>query len=220
MIDRIQSVFTASADPQQAIPMAQYMRNQFLFLGIPAPQRREISKAFRKEAAIAEEQKLKQLVSGLFALPEREFSYLALDILQQHRGPIPKTRIHWLEKMVLQRSWWDTIDPLATQHMGAYFLQWPEERMYWTERWKASGNFWLQRCAILFQLKYKTGTDKEMLRQTLASYAQSDEFFIQKAIGWALREYAKTNPDWVRESLLWGNWKPLSKREALRHLKG
>jgi 3-methyladenine DNA glycosylase AlkD len=219
VIESIQQVFHSASNAELAVPMARYMRNQFLFLGIPSPQRREISKGFRKEVALVDEQELNNVVTGLFSLPEREFSYLALDILQQHRRPIPQNRIHWLEKLAVHRSWWDTIDPLATQHMGAYFQQWPEDRVYWITRWKASGNFWLQRCAILFQLKYKANTDKDMLHEILATYASSDEFFLQKAIGWALREYAKTNPDWVRKTLATGNWKSLSKREALRHIK-
>ena len=218
MTEEIQQIFSNHANTERAAAMSKYMRNRFPFLGIPAPLRRELSKSFIRVSKNIPEKELCILIQKLITLPEREYTYLALDILQLRKGLIPKDRITLLEKIACTVPWWDTIDPLATLLMGAYFADWPEEREKWCTRWKDSGDFWRQRCAILFQLKYKNQTDNTLLYKTISSYRHSDEFFLQKAIGWILREYGKTNPEWVVDVLLRNAFKPLSVREAMKHI--
>jgi len=120
------------------------------------------------------------------------------------------------EYMVTHKSWWDTIDFIAVKLMGAYFKMYPEEIEVYIEKWLKSNNIWLQRCALLFQLKYKEGLDTNLLKYVINSLLGSKEFFINKAIGWVLREYSRTNPKWVREFVDKTELNPLSRREALR----
>lgn len=118
--------------------------------------------------------------------------------------------------MVTHKSWWDTVDFIAAKLMGEYFTKFPEQRAIYVKKWIDSNNIWLQRCALLFQLKYKENLDTALLGAVINSLLGSKEFFINKAIGWILREYSKTNPNWVMEfanKTALGN---LSKKEALR----
>ena len=122
--------------------------------------------------------------------------------------------------MITQKSWWDTVDSMASDITGPYFQRYPEQIRPVTGGWNRSRNIWLQRSSLLFQKAWKKETDKERLASYILHLSKSTEFFVQKAIGWSLREYAKTDPDWVR-SFVKSHQKelaPLSKREALKHL--
>ena len=110
------------------------------------------------------------------------------------------------------------VDFLAPQILGPYFLQFPSERDPWIQRWMNSGNFWLQRFCLVFSLGYKDKTDTVLLAKTIQALSSSKEFFIQKAIGWALRQYARTDAEWVSDFVENNALAPLSKREALKHL--
>ena len=121
--------------------------------------------------------------------------------------------------MITHKSWWDTVDYIAANLLGTYFKLYPEQRQIYVKNWLASGNFWLQRSAILFQLKYKDQVDTEMLSHVITSLLGSKEFFINKAIGWMLREYGKTNPAWVVDFVNGHQLEKLSQKEALRLIK-
>jgi 3-methyladenine DNA glycosylase AlkD len=110
------------------------------------------------------------------------------------------------------------VDFLAPQIRGPYFLKFPEDRDVWIQRWMDSGNFWLQRFCLIFSLGYKGKTDTMLLAKNIQALSSSKEFFIQKAIGWALRQYARTDPEWVMDFVGNNALAPLSKREALKHL--
>ncbi|NRA91436.1 MAG: DNA alkylation repair protein, partial [Psychroserpens sp.] len=124
--------------------------------------------------------------------------------------------IELYEYMVTHKSWWDTVDFIAAHLMGGYFKTYPELRASFCEKWLNSGHMWLQRCAILFQLKYKDQADTELLSHMIESLLGSKEFFINKAIGWMLREYSKTNPKWVLNYASKTDLSPLSRKEAIR----
>ncbi|MCV5062626.1 DNA alkylation repair protein, partial [Escherichia coli] len=117
------------------------------------------------------------------------------------------------------KSWWDSVDSIVPTFLGDIFLKHPELISAYIPKWIASDNIWLQRAAILFQLKYKQKMDEELLFWIIGQLHSSKEFFIQKAIGWVLREYAKTNPDVVWEYVQNNELAPLSKREAIKHIK-
>jgi 3-methyladenine DNA glycosylase AlkD len=121
--------------------------------------------------------------------------------------------------MTVQRSWWDTVDYIKSACLKEFFLRFPEGRYEITDRWIKSGNIWLQRLSVIFQLGYKAKTDTRLLERNILRLKESDEFFVQKAIGWSLRDYARTDPEFVRRFVLTHQLKPLSKREALKHLK-
>ena len=118
--------------------------------------------------------------------------------------------------MITHKSWWDTVDFIAANLVGPYFKSFPGQREKITGKWLSSNNMWLQRSVLLFQLKYKDSLDTDFLADTIHSLTGSEEFFINKAIGWILREYSKTNPQWVRQFVQATSLHPLSKREGLR----
>jgi 3-methyladenine DNA glycosylase AlkD len=118
--------------------------------------------------------------------------------------------------MVAHKSWWDTVDFIAPKLVGEYFKIYPEQRNTYVEKWIASDNIWLQRTSILFQLKYKEEFDTEFLTYVINSLLGSKEFFINKAIGWILRQYSKVNPNWVIEFTNNTQLDKLSYKEATR----
>ena len=119
---------------------------------------------------------------------------------------------------MLNNSWWDSVDTIAKYILGEYLLEFPLETKKVIERFSNSENMWLNRSAILFQLGYKEKTNSDFLFSECLKQADSKEFFIQKAIGWALREYAKSHPEAVKEFVKTSNLKPLSTKEALKNM--
>lgn len=205
-------------NPEEAIPMQQYMRNQFEFLGIRSPEREELFKAWVKQNGLPTIEELPGILTALWDMPEREYQYTALDLLAKMQRKLEKEHIDVLEWLIVHKSWWDTVDGIAPNAVGYLFQKHPELITSYADRWIESGNIWLQRSAILFQLKYKSRTQEPLLFQYILQRADSNEFFIQKAIGWALREYSKTNPEAVRDFIQSHELKPLSRREGMKQL--
>lgn len=195
-----------------------YLRNQFDFLGIRTPIRRKLTRQFIKENGLPEKENLKDVIQILWDLPEREYQKAALDIIEKAKRELTKDDMSWLSSLIVRKSWWDTVDVLSPHIMGYMFSKDSELIHSFADKWIEDENIWLQRSAILYQLYYKDKTDEERLFRYILMRANSDEFFVQKAIGWILREYAKTRPENVRQFVATHNLKPLSKREALKHL--
>ena len=124
--------------------------------------------------------------------------------------------IQWIEQLLLTYSWWDTVDTISKYLLGRYLVQFPEKTNMVIEKFSNASNIWLNRSTLLFQLDYKKNTNFTILEAVCDHFKQSNEFFIQKAMGWALREYSKTNPIAVQNYVISTNLKPLSKKEALR----
>lgn len=123
-----------------------------------------------------------------------------------------------IEKIIITNSWWDTVDVIAKYLVGGYLKQYPQVRETVIGNFSSSDNMWLNRTAILFQLGYKKDTDKVILFRECDKHKGNKEFFIRKAIGWALREYAKANPEAVKVFVKTARLSPLSEREALKNL--
>jgi 3-methyladenine DNA glycosylase AlkD len=210
--------FKQEANPSRGLGMSAYMLNQFEFFGIPAPQRQAIQKRFLKEHKINSKQDLETIVKNCFKQPQREYQYFAITLYASNKQYWTKTSDAFIEYCLQQKSWWDTVDGIASDWLKDYFTLFPEQTKSITDRWNKSGNMWLQRSSIMFQKAYKTNTDTTLLSKYILRHKASDEFFIQKAIGWALREYGKTNPNWVKKFVTENELKPLSKREALKRL--
>lgn len=155
----------------------------------------------------------------LWAQPEREFQNVAMTFLDSRGKRVDKSRIHILESLIQEKSWWDTVDFLAGNAVGTYLSYYPEQVIHYPDRWIHSDNLWLRRSALLFQLGYKHRTDEGRLFRYIHECAHEQEFFIAKAIGWALRQYARVNPDAVIKFVANEPLQPLSKREALKRLK-
>lgn len=211
----LQAALRAVADPVRAPAMRAYMRDQFEFLGIPTPLRRATTKPIVKELKQCAPLELLALANSLWQLPEREYQYAALDMLATCYKSLRLEDIPALLALVRSKSWWDSVDGFAAiigdvlRHQHQYMddaLRHPD--------------FWMRRIALLHQLGWRDKTDSTRLFEYCLALADEKEFFIQKAIGWALRDYARHAPDAVRVFTLQHRDKlaPLSFREANKHL--
>ncbi|OZI11830.1 DNA alkylation repair protein [Bacillaceae bacterium SAS-127] len=212
------TLMQAERDKERAEKMSAYMKNFFAFLGIPAPERTAIFREFIKEYGKPTIEELPDIVRALWAMPEREYQYCALTFLEKSLRQLTPEHVPLLEEIALSKSWWDTIDLIASKFIGHVLRQYPDEQTTWVSRWNQADNMWLNRIAILFQLKYKEKTDVYLLQSIILTHSEQKEFFIQKAIGWALREYAKTNPSFVLQFVEQHSLPSLSKREAVKNL--
>ncbi len=218
-IKEVIAVFEKHADPSTAIPMAKYMKNKFEYFGIKSPLRKEISRPFLVNSNLPHVQVVPEITIEFWERPERELQYFAMSLSQKNLKTSPIDHIELYENLILQKSWWDTVDSLATWNIGQHFRRFPQQISVYTNKWMSSKNIWLQRSCLLFQLKYKEKTDFKLLKSFILPLISSKEFFIKKAIGWALREYSKTNPEEVVRFVKEYSLSTLSYREATRLLK-
>jgi 3-methyladenine DNA glycosylase AlkD len=219
-ISSLEKAFNENSNTENAVAMSKYMRTIFPFFGIKTAERRQILKKLWKENQQEVSLNARQIALELFQKQQREFHYCAVEILiQELNKKYIKEDIQLIEKLIITNSWWDSVDFLTKYLLGNYLLQFPEETDSVILKFSNSENMWLNRSAILFQLGYKEKTNFEVLKLVSEKHKMSTEFFIQKAIGWALREYAKTNPEAVRNFVSSSNLKKLSEKEALKNLK-
>ncbi|MBZ2151299.1 DNA alkylation repair protein [Streptococcus cristatus] len=185
----------AVAKPDDAVAMKAYMKNKFEFLGVKTPVRRKLAKAFFK-------QQTDSVIDWVFINeswdnPYRELQYAALDYLEIRKKLLTPSDLPRLKKLAQTKSWWDTIDFLD-RLVGSIIARFPETKGIILV-WSRDEDIWLRRLATDHQLLRKEETDTELLEKILVNNLGQTEFFINKAIGWALRDYSKTNPDWVRD---------------------
>ena len=219
-VKSLKTLFEKNADPTQAPAMKKYMRDQFEYLGIKSPKFKELMKEFITANGLPPAAELDVILRDLWSLPEREFQYAATSLLGRLEKEIPAKLIKTLEYMIVTKSWWDTVDTISGGTLGVHFQRFPEIREKYLAKWRKSENFWLRRACILFQLNYKSETDFDLLCEIIRENLGSKEFFINKAIGWALRQYARTNPTAVKKFVKeTKELHPLSRREAMKHLE-
>ena len=218
LVERFRRAVEAGRDPVRAVRMAAYMRDQFSFAGISQPG---LVAIYREATAglppPAGEADVTAVALACWALPEREYQHLGCAHLRRHAGLLGPASMGALQRLVTTKSWWDTVDELATHVAGTMVARHPELRTV-MKRWVASENVWLARVAILHQERWKQRTDPGLLFDSCLRRAGDREFFIRKAIGWALRSYAKTEPDAVAAFLAehGDRLSGLSRREAER----
>ena len=194
----IKKLFEEQSDEENAISMSKYMRNLFKFYGIPTPKRKAIYKDFLKE-----EKKSKKIdwdfLDKCYEDEHREFQYLVSDYLIAMNAFLTYEDIPKIKKYIKSKQWWDTIDFLdrVIGEIGLRDNRVDDLMLDWSK----DDDFWIRRIAIDHQLCRKEKTNTELLEKIIDSNFGSDEFFINKAIGWALRDYSKTNPLWVKEFL-------------------
>ena len=210
--------FLLLANTQQAKDAETYMKNQFTYFGIYTNERRKISNDYIKQIGKLANEELSKIVKELYKMPNREFQYVAIELMAFHKKQWTENSIVLMEFCLVNKSWWDTVDNIASLMLGDYFKLFPHQIKPITSKWNNSNNFWLQRSSIMFQKTYKKNTDVELLSKYILNCSQSKEFFLQKAIGWALREYGKTNPNWVINFVANTKLAPLSKRESLKRI--
>lgn len=217
--DLIVQEFRLKANHEIAFAQKKYMKHKFEFYGLKSPLRREIQKPFLVQKYLPPKLDLELIVKELWLKPQRELHYFTQELLYKYAEKFDKKDTDLFEFMILHNSWWDTIDFIAPNLLAPYFQMFPTQIECHVEKWLNSGNIWLQRSVILFQLKYKEQLDTELLAHIIKKLLGSNEFFINKAIGWILREYGKTNPVWVKDFVLKTDLSKLSRREATRLLK-
>ena len=194
-VEKLLENLKAVAKPDDAVAMKAYMKNKFEFLGVKTPVRRKLSKIFFK-------QQTDSVIDWVFINeswdnPYRELQYAALDYLEIRKKLLTPSDLPRLKKLAQTKSWWDTIDFLD-RLVGSIIARFPETKGI-IFAWSCDEAIWLRRLAIDHQLLRKEETDTELLEKILVNNLGQTEFFINKAIGWALRDYSKTNPDWVRD---------------------
>ena len=216
----LKDLFEKNADPSQAPGMKKYMRDQFEYLGIKSPKFKELMKEYIAANGLPPADELDAILRDLWSLPEREFQYAATSLLGRLEQQIPASLIKTIEYMIVTKSWWDTVDTISGGTLGVHFQRFPEIWEKYLAKWRKSENFWLRRACILFQLNYKNETDFNLLCEIIRENLGSKEFFINKAIGWALRQYARTDPVAVKTFVKkTKELHPLSRREAMKHLE-
>ena len=218
-IQPIEAAFINYAKPKNAVQMKKYMKDKFAFFGISSPERKEIYKTHKNRFGLIPEVHKSEIIYWCWEAPQREYQYFAMEFTGKGQKMVKPEIIHLYEYMISTKSWWDTVDFIAANPVGSFFKQYPENIKKVTDRWMNSNNMWLQRACLLFQLKYRSETNTALLSSFINSLALSKEFFIRKAIGWALREYSKTDADFVVQFVKEHELSGLSKREALKWLK-
>ncbi|WP_111684193.1 DNA alkylation repair protein [Winogradskyella tangerina] len=219
-IEQLKSQFEAHKNPSHALQMQAYMKHLFPFYGIRSPQRKAILREVFKAEKEDVNANCRSIVNSLFQMNERELQYCAMEIASKVlRRKYVVSDFEFITNLITTKSHWDTVDYIAKHLLGQYILMFWDDRHRLISTLSEADHMWLNRSAILFQLGYKAQTDEAILFDMCKAHAHSNEFFIKKAIGWALREYAKTNPHSVREFTSKVQLKPLSMREALKHIK-
>jgi 3-methyladenine DNA glycosylase AlkD len=219
ILARLVPTYRAAADPERAEGNRAYMRDQFPFLGIPTTKRRALSREVLAGLPAPSADELERIARACWELPEREYQYFAVDLLGRYARRLEPGFLDTVHHLVTTKSWWDTVDALASNVAGPIVAAHPEA-VADMEDWLVDENMWLARTAIIHQLTYKEGTDTARLFRYCLARADHKDFFIRKAIGWALRQYAWTDPAAVREFVTAhaAELSPLSVREATKNL--
>ena len=219
LINVLEQKFEQNKNPEIALKSEKYLKNQFKFYGLLSPARREIQKDW---FLLLQNNVFNHwdLIHELWKKEQREFQYVAIDWLHSwKKNQIQISDISEIELLISSNSWWDTVDLLASNFLGNYFKNFPEQIPMIIERWSNSENIWLKRSCLLFQLKYKNDVDFKLLKKLIVDFQNINEFFIQKAIGWSLRQYSKFNQIAVKDFIEEINLKGLARREGSKYIQ-
>jgi 3-methyladenine DNA glycosylase AlkD len=224
LVEAIRTALAAHADPERAVGQQRYMRSSLPYLGLTTPTLRAALRPVLASSAyrIAEREQWEATVRALWdEATHREHWYAALALLgdRTYRGWRDPATLPLLEHLVRSGRWWDVVDDLATHRVRELLLDRPEEVAPVLRTWARDADLWIRRTAILAQVGAKERTDPVLLADVIQPSISDPDFFARKAIGWALRDYARTDPDRVREFVARRpELSPLSRREALKHL--
>ncbi len=200
-VETVQKKLSAAYNPAMSKRMSGYMRNHHPFIGLQQPQRLAITKPILKSdvAQFKTQEQVFEATKALWALPEREYHLTALELLGENKQLLTADALPHVEEIIKNKSWWDSIDWIASNVVGPLVQRFPGELTPHMDRWIGDPYLWIRRSAILYQLKYKSQTDRPRLFSYIDKTKHESDFFIRKAIGWVLREYSKTEPKVVRK---------------------
>ncbi|MGB3083267.1 MAG: DNA alkylation repair protein [Saprospiraceae bacterium] len=213
---KLEKALEKNAIQENAFWMKNYMRNQFDYYGIKSPVRKEIVKLIFENYQLHDKDEFLAFVERCWSHEKREFKYVALDLSFRFSKKMDPGFIAPFESLIARESWWDTVDGIAPGIIGTIVKRNLELRDEYCNRWIESDNFWYQRSAIILQLKFGNLTDFECLQKLILRRADSKEFFVQKASGWALRQYSKTHPDLVKNFIRNHKISALAAREGMK----
>jgi 3-methyladenine DNA glycosylase AlkD len=214
----VEKILASAKNREIAEKQTQYLRGQFPFFGITKPVQKQLNRSLLKTYKISEEKELHFLLLHFWKKKEREFHYFAIDLAKKYPKLWTLELFAVFEEMIRTHAWWDSVDDIASNLIGPLLKKFPQLVPH-MDHWINDSFLWIRRTALIYQLKYKEKTDASQLFKYCAHLAHEKDFFIRKAIGWALREYHKTSPDKVlsfvekNKTLL----SPLSIKEALKH---
>ncbi|GGK83068.1 DNA alkylation repair protein [Ornithinimicrobium pekingense] len=229
LVAAVREALAAAGDPQRAAGQQRYMRSAMPFHGVTAPRLRQVVRPLLRAHPPADRETWEATVRALWDdATHREERYAAL-ALAEHRAARPwqgPAVLDLYRHLVVTGAWWDLVDVVATRLVGGVLRAHREVVTPVMDGWAVADDLWLRRTAILSQLGHKEATDTALLercvRANLPGSPFGDEFFVRKALGWALRQHARTDPERVLELVdeLGDGLSGLSRREALRHLRG
>lgn len=220
IIEGLEEDFRISSNNENGLAMSKYMRDRFPFYGIKATNRKEIGRVWI--AQIPKDlpnEKRWELIEEMWSKEQRECQYVAIDWMNSWNKKFisesDSSKLRWL---ISNKSWWDSVDSIAGNYLGKYCQKFPNEAKQLIQEWRDSDNMWLQRSCLIFQLKYGKDVDFDLLKSLIRQFQPNKEFFIQKAIGWSLRQYSKFNPSAVRNFVKEINLQGLALREASKYI--
>jgi 3-methyladenine DNA glycosylase AlkD len=220
LIAYVRSALAERADPERAPAMAAYMKTTMPFLGVGAKDLRATAKSAARRFPPADRSRYEASVLALWQLPHREEKHVAVAYAREFPSFVEPASIPLYERLVRDVAWWDFVDEIAIHLVGAALLMYPDDVWSVMDRWIEDDDMWIRRTAILCQNRHRARTDERRLFRYCLARAAEKEFFIRKAIGWALREYAYTSPEAVRRYIAEHRnvLSNLSVREGGKHL--
>jgi len=217
----VQAALRERADPPKAVDMQAYMKTEMPFYGVQKPARALILRQLVQGFPPADRDGYEDLVLGLWSLPHREEKYLALGVAGHFRDFVDTASLPLYRRLILEGAWWDFVDEVATHLVGHLVVHHPAEVWPEVDTWIDDADIWLRRSAIICQVGAKEKTDTTRLFAFCEARLEEKEFFIRKAIGWALRQHARIDPEMVARFVETqrGRLSGLSYREATKHIQ-
>lgn len=220
LISYIDVLMKSESNPCNALKMARYMKNYFEFYGVRASERNEILRNVKFKCKSFDIDRLISFAKASWNHNYREMHYIAIDLLKWKMKYLTSVHLHELEHLLTHNSWWDSVDIIASNLVGTVLSKNKKEQYEWSEKWINSDDMWLRRTALLHQLKYRNQVDAELLFSLVESQIGSNQFFINKACGWALRQYSKYNPVAVSQFIsTHPNLSNLTIKEASKYIR-
>lgn len=217
-VDAVINEFSKHANTMVAAGARAYMRNQFDYFGMTTPRRRLVQKKFHSAIVPPPFEAVPAIMKKLWNQPQRELQYFAMELYEKYKKLFTQKDVPHFEYMITRKSWWDTVDFVSPKLIAALHLSHPDLAEDNCARWMKSKNRWLMRAALIHQNLYKAKTNEKLLFKLILQCNTHEEFFIRKGIGWALRQYARTNPQSVKRFVFANELSALSRKEALKHV--